>query len=660
MATPTIKTVVIKKRDEATLEVIFIWDQDKCIRLQREKSEPLARFSEKLSTKIARVSSTTDQASSKKKRVDMSAESLAEEPLQKLTSYQISFVDNEYQTLYRHTSSDVDVDMAFKTAAYMMVDNVPFKILMSPQYPKVLDLPQNCYVGLPIYLSVSPESMLSDLDIQWFCCPEDHLPKFKKRKPAPKKTRWQTEPQKAEDPPLEMYRTIIAQRDAFDLQTEDPATFAESRGCGLRVVVGEEDLDKVCIAKVSHKSCPGFFGLALGMSLIQPHVPRPSWCQERMALLKPRKAEATSIRVCSWNILAPVYARSPQATLVMFPYCASAHLDFAHRRSLLAREMEEIDADIMCLQECGAEVVSDLLAIYCQAHDLDYSFKTKLSKANEGLFIGWTKKRFRLVSSRSIAFKDSAVWNDTKLGDHVDSLWPGLRSHVCQKLSAVFHFVCLRDTVTDRLMIVGNQHFYWHPIGSHIRTLQCHGMLYELKSFCDAMTAQEKMPVDVTLCGDFNADDHTGVIDLIEHGHIKADHQSWKDAPLFAAHKLLSIDEDEEEGATTTPEAPVMVSNASAEGPSLVSAMDHILKRSQPFGELEFTTTIGKFHAVLDWIFISQNIKVQRTLPGLPLSRIQHDPSETIGADEGVVPGLPTAKFPSDHIPVVVEISTAA
>eukprot|EP01054_Gregarina_sp_Poly1_P002327 Gregarina_sp_Poly_1__2326@NODE_1620_length_3700_cov_81_161299_g1067_i0_p1_GENE_NODE_1620_length_3700_cov_81_161299_g1067_i0NODE_1620_length_3700_cov_81_161299_g1067_i0_p1_ORF_typecomplete_len376_score41_71Exo_endo_phos/PF03372_23/1_3e23_NODE_1620_length_3700_cov_81_161299_g1067_i016902817 len=371
-----------------------------------------------------------------------------------------------------------------------------------------------------------------------------------------------------------------------------------------------------------------------------------------MSRLQPKSNSV--LRVCSWNILAPVYAKSDRAAEVMFPYCLAAHLDYAYRRSFIARELDDLAADILCLQECGAEVKDDLLSSYCVCHDFNFSFCPKLSKANEGLFTGWSRSRFQLVETHSIAFRESSVWQNQTLINQLDVLWPGFRDNVLSRMTAVYHFVYLKDTCSNSRILVSNTHLYWHPNASHIRTLQAYVMLVELGVLYTRYCAQdENSPIDVIVCGDLNADDRTGTIDLIENGAVPSDHVSWKDARIFASRQQVVRDEDEIGSMNHQQE-----NHFRDEGPTLLNMLNNLLKRSQPVGELQFTTTIGVFHAVLDWIFVSPALEVVYALPGVPLSSIKHDPSETVGADKGVPPGLPSAKFPSDHIPVVIDIST--
>jgi endonuclease/exonuclease/phosphatase family metal-dependent hydrolase len=68
------------------------------------------------------------------------------------------------------------------------------------------------------------------------------------------------------------------------------------------------------------------------------------------------RTSAASIKVATWNVLAPQYAMTYK-----YPWCAPEHLDWNHRQPLIVSQIQEMDPDILCLQEVQVDLWSHLL-----------------------------------------------------------------------------------------------------------------------------------------------------------------------------------------------------------------------------------------------------------------------------------------------------------
>lgn len=62
------------------------------------------------------------------------------------------------------------------------------------------------------------------------------------------------------------------------------------------------------------------------------------------------------VKVATWNLLAPQYA-SPHK----YPWCSTEYLDWTHRQSLILSRLENVNADIICLQEVQLDIWPELL-----------------------------------------------------------------------------------------------------------------------------------------------------------------------------------------------------------------------------------------------------------------------------------------------------------
>ena len=68
-----------------------------------------------------------------------------------------------------------------------------------------------------------------------------------------------------------------------------------------------------------------------------------------------QQTRSASLKVATWNALAPQYAKSYK-----YPWCAPEHIEWSHRETLLASRILDLEPDILCLQEVQVDVSSGL------------------------------------------------------------------------------------------------------------------------------------------------------------------------------------------------------------------------------------------------------------------------------------------------------------
>eukprot|EP01054_Gregarina_sp_Poly1_P002324 Gregarina_sp_Poly_1__2323@NODE_1620_length_3700_cov_81_161299_g1067_i0_p3_GENE_NODE_1620_length_3700_cov_81_161299_g1067_i0NODE_1620_length_3700_cov_81_161299_g1067_i0_p3_ORF_typecomplete_len285_score38_15_NODE_1620_length_3700_cov_81_161299_g1067_i028443638 len=253
--------VVVNRKEFGIVELVCVWS-DKCVRLDREKQEALDRVFDKLSSKINKI---LNDAIPKRKKVDVLSEaaSNASDNLVK-----VAFLDANHQVLCSSKDAaellkTLTLESVIEVASYLQIDEFALKVIRYPHCPTKIDIPQQCFVGLPIYVSVFPFLMLQNVVVDWFVCQIDKLPKVKKKKPAKKASlAWQHSPPETSNP-FEDYQTMLSQRaDVFDIQLADPADFAAYRGQGTCFTFSVSDVGQVCIARVENG--PSCLALLLG------------------------------------------------------------------------------------------------------------------------------------------------------------------------------------------------------------------------------------------------------------------------------------------------------------------------------------------------------------------------------------------------------------
>jgi mRNA deadenylase 3'-5' endonuclease subunit Ccr4 len=193
----------------------------------------------------------------------------------------------------------------------------------------------------------------------------------------------------------------------------------------------------------------------------------------------------SSITIASYNILADAYMR-PR----WFAHCLPEHLDPSWRRPALASRIEELDADVVCLQEVEDEAFR---AIAQRLEPRGYAghHALKAKGQPEGCAVFYRSDMLAMRSVRSLVYADRGQGAE-------DS------GHIAQ----ILHFE--RD---GRRMTVANTHIRWdrpslHGM-DHVGVRQARELVDSLSSAGDR----------VVVCGDLNATADSDVLaELLSSG----------------------------------------------------------------------------------------------------------------------------------------------
>lgn len=224
------------------------------------------------------------------------------------------------------------------------------------------------------------------------------------------------------------------------------------------------------------------------------------------------------------------------------------------------------------------------------------------------------------------------------------------------------------DNDANRHLIVAGTHLYHHQTGEIIRAVQGLLVAQECENFRDE-TGLAKADASIIVAGDFNATPETITIQGLRNGVLSARQivaastdraQRCSDAPDNAAKsENISCGVKEEEYRQqhhkrgNLPVEWFAVDWATAavlnldDDPGLThdlclsSCYDAFLK--DPGCEFPLTTYSLGFEGTLDWLFFSsRTLRMQRLWDLYPT--------------ETLAPAIPSLFFPSDHVPVVVEL----
>ncbi|PFH36489.1 endonuclease/exonuclease/phosphatase family protein [Besnoitia besnoiti] len=469
---------------------------------------------------------------------------------------------------------------------------------------------------------------------------------------------------------------------------------------------------------------------AFAVTLVLPPVlvcPALAWHVERVRALRPPTREAASaptvhspawpsstsggLRVCSFNILAGAYARTPHAVQAMYPYCSGHHLDLHHRRALLGKELRLLDADIVALQECSSSLYSSFFAPLFK-EDYETFLHCKFNaRVKEGCALLVRRNMFSVLKEGHIVFQKEFLENPRfdDLRAQLRHKWPRFESEVLPNLTTVMQYAVLKrreaaqgeNPELPRTLIVANTHLFFHPYARHVRLLQLYVMSHVIKDLREAFAA-EQLP-SVVLCGDFNCQPGTGGIKLLKDGGVPAHLDDWLDGLSFRweADEDAGAEEEEEQGDK---KANGGAPEAGAKGTAKNVSDDHISPRAAPaaFSDaasaatspaqapeqeettagrkeetsaaenvanpgvalqlpggldlqdcyaaapLAFSNFVCGFRATLDYIYASGDFEVAARLPGV---------SEEAVSAHG---GLPCHAYPSDHLAIAVDLKLRA
>lgn len=307
------------------------------------------------------------------------------------------------------------------------------------------------------------------------------------------------------------------------------------------------------------------------------------------------------------------------------------YLDWPHYRFPLINEtITQFKCDIMCFQELESLVyehhwktsfpLENYKLLYVRKPNPQY-WGSKPSEYMDGVGVFVNSERFDILDHMQINYGHY-------VSEHPDrfDITDDITSRVIPR-NTVGIILKLWDRKVQKVVYVTNTHLYWLPKFNDVKVIQTKILLNELSRFVDKDN-QEEDPC-IIMCGDFNSTPNLLVYELLKEGKIKIDNATEFEGFDYG-HKL---------------DGELLESKVVRSPFDLTSAYGSLLKDDLA-EKLEFTSYSKDLVAVLDHIwFSSANLEVNRVLGKV----------ETKYSAKSA--GFPDRQFPSDHIPLVSEIS---
>ncbi|CUV05565.1 unnamed protein product [Cryptosporidium hominis] len=282
------------------------------------------------------------------------------------------------------------------------------------------------------------------------------------------------------------------------------------------------------------------------------HINKPleaSWREERIHRFKgdlklSPELNVNRLKIVTFNILSEICAQTDKALNEMYTSCPKYALHSNYRRSLLARELIDLNADIIGLQEVQSCLYESFIHIlmefkgYSGVFNSDYASVTTFYK----------KELFNLLESDTILFKKMLINDYPEIVKEIKVKWPNFIEYLLDKILTVFQIVVLEHKITDVIYVFANTHFYYHPFGGHVRILQAKLLMDLIEKYLKRLRLSfPSKEVFTFLFGDFNTLAISDARTLFTEGIINSNSSEWIHSTLLNYNKKERSDSNDEQ-----------------------------------------------------------------------------------------------------------------
>ncbi|KAG8459495.1 hypothetical protein KFE25_012830 [Diacronema lutheri] len=356
----------------------------------------------------------------------------------------------------------------------------------------------------------------------------------------------------------------------------------------------------------------------------------------------------TTLSVVTYNVLADLYA-----LMDTYPYCPSWALAWTYRRRNLLRDMRLLGADVYCLQEVQADHFEQWFEP--QLDQLGYSgtYKRKTREfmgqygKMDGCATFWRRDKLAPVDGglHAVEFNAIAVSKHAPPGQERKRLLNRLlKDNVAQVGIFALVGASAQPGTPPQHVCVANTHINANTEFSDVKLWQTQYLLVEVERIVHEWIASSAgaalgalgasaAQLPVILAGDFNSTPGSTPYALLSTGFVERDAVSEDDpvgiiASLPLEHHMML------RSAHTT---------LGAHGNATANRLDANLMPTAQM-ELPYSNFTGHFVGTLDYIWYTSDL--------LEVVSILEAPNKE---DITRSVALPSAQFPSDHIPLGVE-----
>ncbi|KRX62913.1 Protein angel -like protein 2, partial [Trichinella sp. T9] len=215
-------------------------------------------------------------------------------------------------------------------------------------------------------------------------------------------------------------------------------------------------------------------------------------------------AGSAGFSVCSYNVLSQTLISTNSNN---YRRCNPEHLNWTYRRNCLEKMIDEISADVYCLQEVDEADLKRWFVPYFYYRGYSTIYKQKGDRP-DGILIAWKRSVFSMVSVKGVEL--------TIPGRIVVPYQIGLIA--CLRIRALD----ARSDLTEaqRTVVVANTHLRADQINGDVKLIQLAILLAHVKKLAtveDGNSGQRQQRA-VVMCGDFNSTALSPVLSFILNG----------------------------------------------------------------------------------------------------------------------------------------------
>uniref|UniRef100_T1J976 Endonuclease/exonuclease/phosphatase domain-containing protein n=1 Tax=Strigamia maritima TaxID=126957 RepID=T1J976_STRMM len=389
-------------------------------------------------------------------------------------------------------------------------------------------------------------------------------------------------------------------------------------------------------------------------------------------VMDPLSYDGQEFTIMSYNVLAQQLL---ELNSRLYVHCNQQILSWDYRKQRLLTELQNSDADILCLQEVQEDHYHEFFVPNMKQLGYDGIYKKRTGDKYDGCAIFYKESAFSLDTWQAIEFKKPHV----TLLDR-------------DNVAIVALFRPKNDLSGNQRVCVATTHLLFNPKRGDIKLAQLQLMFAEVDKIAQRRTdrcddGNKHFPVIV--CGDLNSEPHCQIYKFLHSGKIH--YEGLPVATMSGQTRNMSYwnqrylsfellppslgvtdyckyanDPTAESGCEastvlTDREKNTYSSGFMAHQLNLVSVYDHISKRRP--GQREITTQHSKASCTVDYIFYSIKKKNNNFSYGtINRQYVKENDLKLLATysllcDDEVVSfgGLPNCTSPSDHIPLMAK-----
>ncbi|CAF1114077.1 unnamed protein product [Adineta steineri] len=237
---------------------------------------------------------------------------------------------------------------------------------------------------------------------------------------------------------------------------------------------------------------------------LEKHLPHRMWSNTiYQEYFRKDHHQHFKFHIVCYNILAQMLLEDNS---FLYQHCFKSNLKWSRRKDRLLRELLRQDADILCLQEMQKNHYENEFQPILKQQGYDSIYVKRTGDKYDGCCLFYRINRLKLIQSKTVSFyqKDIRILDKDNCG-----------------LIALFQPLSSNAT-SDDLFCVATTHLLFSPKRGDIKLAQTQYFLAEIDRFATNHTDINSY-YPIILCGDFNAQPQSPLIEFILNRYIKYD-----------------------------------------------------------------------------------------------------------------------------------------